>query len=124
MARETKTQRNAREFEENRIYMEAYAQKYPERLMNALRQANRYCYYLSVSDDNQFVVTNPTKTWNGTWKLPYSITPTSYFQPLEDLESDIAEKETEVKEQKRKSDIRQAALDKLSDEEKELLDLN
>jgi hypothetical protein len=123
MARETKTERLLREAAEQEEMVVQLTKEYPRKLMRALSRAHHFDFE---------VVPVATESWMGfkLFHLHSSDTFTvSYNFSLEDdnvldeMGWSLDLLEAHELEQKRKQDVRSAALAKLSEEEKKLLGL-
>jgi hypothetical protein len=120
MARKTKAEM-ALEAENARYMQEAEAEAtYLPRLMAALAQATNDNFELTV-EDNLFVVRDRDSNTRDTFAM--SPTYTREAWELDSLESYLAEKEAARVESERKYLVRLSALNKLTAEEKQLLNL-
>lgn len=119
MARETVAQRNARQQAEREAYQAAEEAAYPARLMNVLERATKVNYELKVKDA-MFVV----REWNtnAQWEMTPFYTEDSQ-EALDALNYDVESEEEKRAEAERRHAAKQAALAKLSKEERELLGL-
>ena len=123
MARETKAERLAREAAEQAAYEAAQAATYPERLMAALEEATtKNNYELKVRDGLFELRDRDSSDYDLALTLTYQYN-THSQSALEDLEWDLRGKAQERAEAERRYQVRQAALNKLSKEERELLGL-
>lgn len=121
MARETKAERMAR-FEAERLERERVEREtWPERLMATLEAARRYNFELQV-EDGKFVVYDRDERHPEKFTMSYEYTGLADSH-LSDLEWAVKMKKEEEEEANRRALVRQAALAKLSPEEKELLGL-
>lgn len=123
MARETKAQREQRLAEE-RAKEQAYREDtYQPRLMLALRRASALGYSLSVQEPQEFVVNpNDREFWLKQARMSLAYDDESY-RHLQELECYLDEKEEEKREQERKAQLRKTAIEKLTEEEREVLGL-
>lgn len=121
MARETKAERLVREAAEEAARMDALEAAYPERLMAALARAYENNYEV-VPKDNQFHLVDRDDRDN-TFKVSYAFSEAN-DAALNELDWTLTYKEEQTREERRKYEVRTAALAKLSDEEKRLLNLN
>ena len=120
MARKTRTQREA-EAQAAREQQEVEAQaEYPSLLMNALERATNLSFELEVRNGT-FRVTDRDSP-KDVWELTYSYTPDADAD-LDMLRWELEQREAAEAEANRKWLARQAALAKLSEEERELLGL-
>lgn len=122
MARETKTERLAREAAELQQVLAEQAATYPQRLMTMLARAQAANYELQANPDLTFTL------YDRDDRYVYKYTLNLFFSAdaensLHELTWRVELKEEEVRESKRKYQVKQAALAKLTDEEKELLNL-
>lgn len=122
MARETKAERQAREAAEAALLDQRQSEQYLPLLMTALEQATRkFNYELEVRngmfwlrdrDDRDDVAMQLSPTYNlMTWDA------------LDSLEFELSIKAAERAEEERKYAVKKAALAKLTQEEKDLLNL-
>ena len=119
MARETRAQRLEREAAERAAYEAVAAATYPERLMEMLERATKVNFELNVRE-GKFVLENR----NARREPVVVLTPTYSAEgqeALHELEWCVEMKEEEEREAARKESVRQAALAKLSREEREML---
>ena len=121
MARETKVQRIARAEAELARQEEEYVKAYPEKLMNILRRASEYGFELTVTKEKLFRVYESKMGYD--FLMPHSIFKTTWHPQCEELSRYLDERDEDIKRESRKSDLRFAALSKLSKEEKEVLGL-
>ena len=119
MARETKAQREAREAEERRLQHEEDVRTYPERLMLVMQRAVNHNFELTMRE-GKFVVydRDERRPDEHTMAVTYDGLSESM---LSDLDWAVELKAKEEEERTRKERARQAALAKLSKEERELL---
>jgi hypothetical protein len=128
MARETKAERTSRLVQETVARTEAERAAYPKRMMTAMNRAiNEFNFDLTVNMVDEFVLTDPDKPFSSwsrpdTYALSYSWTENAQEQ-LEQLESIIERKARERAEAERRAIAKVAALNKLTQEERELLGL-
>ena len=119
MARKTKEQRLAEVQAELAQRRYLAASTYPSRLMAVLERADLY-FQFSVKD-GLFRVAN-MDDYRDEYLLSYSYTPDA-DEILSDLEFAVQRKEDARAEAERRANVRKAALNKLSDEEREILGL-
>lgn len=120
MARKTKAQLDA-EAQALREQQEAEAREaYPNLLMDALERATRLSFNIEVRDQKFVVIDRNSPT--DAVELTYMYTPNADAD-LDVLRWDLEEREAAEAEANRKWLARQAALAKLSKEERELLGL-
>ena len=120
MARKTKAEREA-EAQAAREQQEAAAREaYPALLMNALERATNLSFELEVRNGT-FRVTDRNSPMDA-WELTYSYTPDA-DSDLDMLRWELEQREAAEAEANRKWLAKQAALAKLSKEERELLGL-
>jgi len=122
MARETKAERLARfavELQQVEAEQEA---TYPQRLMAMLARAQDANYELRANSDLTFTLYDRVDrhTYKYMLNLFYS---TNSEESLNDLTWRVESKEKEAREAERQYQVKQAALKKLSEEERELLGL-
>ena len=123
MAKETKAQREARWEAETAALQAKRATEYLPRLMAALEEAtNKNNYELMVVDGKFKLRNRDVESWyDPTWLSPtYSM---NDFDVLEDLEFELNLARQAREEAERKLATRQAALAKLTKEEREALGL-
>lgn len=123
MARETKAERLAREAAEA-ARVEAYqAEQYLPRLMTAMEEATNANNYELVVRNGQFLLRDrDAERWEDEVSLSPVYTAHSWDR-LEDLEFDLERKAAARAETERRAAVKNAALAKLSPEERELLGL-
>lgn len=120
MARKTKTEKLV-ELQNAQAMQEAEAEAtYQPRLMTALAQATKQNFELTV-EDNLFVVRDRDSNTRDTFAM--SPTYTREAWELDSLENYLAEKEAARVESERKYLVKLSALNKLTAEERELLNL-
>lgn len=122
MARETVAQRNARFAQEREARLAQEVTEYPQRLMKALEEATQKNNYELTVQANEFVLFDRDRPRNPSSALTMAHTLTSQLE-LEKLEYDIESKAEERAEHERRYEVKQAALAKLTKEERELLNL-
>ena len=120
MARETKEDRLHREAVERAARLEAAKTAYPERLMTALTRAYANNYEV-VPKNNEFRLVD-RDDFDNVFTVSYAFSEASDYA-LDQLEWTLDYKEEQAREQRRQADVRTAALAKLNDEEKRLLNL-
>ena len=118
MAQKTKAEREAEEAAHRELQEKMARDAYPALLMDTLTRATNLSFDLRVRD-GKFMVSD-SNDYENFWTLPYDYTP--------DADSDLdilrwAVERHEQAEANRKIQARQAALAKLSKEERELLGL-
>ncbi len=119
MARETAAERNARLAQQAYERDQAAMAAYPERLMEVLERASNAGFELTVRD-RLFRVVELNEGFRA--NLPLEYTPEAYVV-LGELVSEVEFVEERAAEAKRRAMVRNAALAKLSQEERELLGL-
>ena len=119
MTRETATERNARLAQEAYERDQAAQAAYPERLMEVLERACKAGFELTVRD-SRFCVVELNEGFRVNLTLEY--TPEAYVD-LGQLVSEVEYIEEREAEARRRVMVRNAALAKLSQEERELLGL-
>ena len=120
MARETKAQRLEREAAERAAYEAEMAATYPQRLMAMLERATKANYELEVHE-GMFVATDrDDRDHRFALSLTYS---QDNQETLHHMDWVLDMKEEAAREAERKYAVKQAALAKLSREERELLGL-
>lgn len=122
MARETKTERLAREEAESALRLETLEVEYPNKLMTALTRAHKHGYEI-VPFTTGFTVQKPycRKDYE-TFRVTYHFFAASDDQ-LDSLNWVLDRLEEEEREELRMREARTNALSKLTAEEKELLGL-
>ena len=120
MARETKAERLAREAAEHEARVEALKAAYPERLMTALARAY-VNNYIVVPKNNEFRLVDRDDRDN-VYTVSYAFNEVN-DNNLDQLAWALDYKEERAREEHRKYEVRTAALAKLNDEEKRLLNL-
>jgi chaperonin cofactor prefoldin len=123
MAKETKEERLARLVAEREWVEAEEAATYPQRLMALLSRAQAVNHELQANPDLTFTLYDRDDLSNNykyTLNLFYS---TNSEELLNDLTWRVELKEQEAREAERKYQVKQAALNKLSEEERELLGL-
>jgi hypothetical protein len=124
MARETKAQRDARNWAETETRLSREVAEYPQRLMLALARATKAYFELTVSD-NKFQLRNNNDRYDYV-SLAYAHSPDSQEQ-LESLEYDLDTYEKRLAEAQRLREVKAEALRKVNElltaEERELLNL-
>lgn len=121
MARETKEQRRLREAEETSARAEARKAAYPEYLLATLRRATRLNYELAVSAQHTFLLFDRDDPDNE-FELSHGYSESSHAA-LYELDWTLETKEKETREQQRRAEVRKNALNKLTEEERELLNV-
>jgi antitoxin component of MazEF toxin-antitoxin module len=121
MARETKVERLAREAQERAAYEAEQAATYPDRLMEMLERATKQNFELEVRE-GKFVLSDRDDRRERTVELTLTYS-TENQEALHELDWRVDMKEEAEREAARKAAVRQAALSKLSQEERELLGL-
>ena len=121
MARETKAERLAREAQERAAYEAEMAATYPERLMAMLERATKQNFELEVRDA-KFVLSDRDDRRDRPVELTLTYSKENQ-EALHELDWRVDMKEQAEREAARKAAVKQAALAKLSKEERELLGL-
>lgn len=121
MARETKAERLAREAAERAAYQAEQAATYPDRLMAMLERATNANWELSVKE-NKFILNDRDETWAPVFELTLVYSQQNQ-DTLNELDWRLDVKEAEIRESARRYQVKQTALAKLSQEEKDLLGL-
>lgn len=118
MAKETKAERIEREAQEESLRIAKEEQDYISNMMSIFERATRVNFEITVSEEC-FVATDRDDRDEEHYVPPvYSV----FAQTkLDDLDWSIRYKETAIEEMNRKYMLKQAALNKLSKEEKEVL---
>ena len=125
MTRETKIERLAREEAENVLRLEALKAEYPNKLMSALARAQVYdCNVVPLYDCNvvPFITEFAIQNAEETFRVSYHFSEESN-NILDDLIWFLYRLEERQREELRRKEARNNALDKLTDEEKKLLGL-
>jgi hypothetical protein len=125
MSRETKAHRQEREAAEAALYnsMQRAVEisTYPKRLMKTLERATKHNFDLEVRDQ-RFCLYDRDERYGHVFKLPLEYDEKSNSE-LEDLIFEVDLKEERAKEAAKRAEAKQAALAKLTKEERELLGL-
>jgi len=121
MARETKAQREARLELEAAQRLEVAKATYVERMMAVLRRASKQNFELDVSESMRFLVTDRDSREDYFYVSPNW--DKSADMALVELEQSVEWKEEAAAESQRRYQVKQTALAKLSDEERQLLGL-
>ena len=121
MARETKAERLAREAQARAAEEQALKASYPHRLMFMLERATNQNYELLVRN-GAFVLTDHDDPSDGTYALSLESDSASEGT-LRALDWRLDLKEEAEREARRRVEVRNAALSKLSAEEREVLGL-
>jgi hypothetical protein len=121
MTRETKAQRLAREAAEAAAFAVEQAATYPQRLMAMLERAMKANFELTVKD-GEFLL-NDRDDRSAGWTVLTMIWGTENEGELQELDWRLEIKEEAEREALRRVTVRNAALAKLSLEERELLGL-
>ena len=121
MAKETKAQRLEREAAERAAYEAVAVATYPQRLMAMLERATKVNFELEVRDA-KFVLTDRDDRCDRTVELTLAYSKENQ-EALHELDWRVDMKEEAEREANRKFAVKQAALAKLSNEERELLGL-
>ncbi len=121
MARETKAERLAREAAEAAAFAAEQAATYPERLMAMLERATKANYELEVREAMFFLQDRDNRR-NQTVALSLAYSKANE-EALQELDWRVELKEEAEREALRRVNARNAALAKLSKEERELLGL-
>ena len=120
MARETKAERLAREEAESVLRLKTLKAEYPERLMAAMARAYENNYDV-VPKNNEFRLVDRDERDNA-FTVSYAFTEVS-DATLNELDWTLTYKEEKVREERRKMEVRNAAWYKLTEEERQLLNL-
>ena len=121
MARETKAQRLEREAAERAAYEAEQAATYPQRLMAMLERATNQNFELEVRE-GKFVLEDRDDRRDRAVELTLTYTRENQ-EALHELDWRVELKEEAAREAERRYQVRQGALAKLSQEERELLGL-
>jgi len=121
MARETKAERLVREAAEHEARVEALKAAYPERLMAAMARAYENNYEI-VPKNNEFRLVDRDDERDNAFTVRYAFTEVSDAN-LNELDWTLTYKEEQVREERRKMEVRNAAWYKLTEEERKLLGL-
>ncbi len=121
MARETKAERLAREAAEKLAQQAAQAATYPQRLMAMLERATKANFELTVKD-GEFLLSDRDDRSAG-WTVLTMIWGTENEGELQELDWRLEIKEEAEREAQRRMLVRNQALNKLTQEERELLGL-
>lgn len=121
MARETKAERMAREAAERAAYEAEQAATYPARLMAMLERASRANHELEVRD-GMFVVSDRDESGVVKYELTLEYNRANQ-ETLHEMDWRLEMKEEREREAARKAAVKAAALAKLTQEERELLNL-
>lgn len=119
MAKETKAQRMEREAREQEERLEQLRTEYFPKLMTTLERASKNDMQLFVRDGHFYVCRGNE---SDSWAFPAEYTETSN-NLLWNLNYELELKEEAAREEERRYQVKQAALAKLTKEEKELLGL-
>ena len=127
MAKETKAERLVREAAERERVEAEEAATYPQRLMAMLARAQAANYELQANSDLTFTLYDRDEyrddRYNNYKYMLNLFRSTNSEELLNDLTWRVELKEKEAREAERKYQVKQAALNKLSEEERELLGL-
>ena len=121
MARETKAERLVREAMEREAYEAEMAATYPQRLMSMLERATKVNFELEVRE-GRFLLTDRDDRRDRVVELTLVYSKENQ-EGLHELDWRVDVKEEAEREAARRYAVKQAALAKLSKEEKELLGL-
>jgi len=121
MARETKAERLAREAQARYAFEAEQAASYPDRLMSMLERAVKQNYELTVRNA-KFVVEDRDARRDSAVELTLTYNRANQ-EALYELDSRVEAKEEAEREALRRVQVRNAALTKLSQEEREVLGL-
>lgn len=125
MARETKLERLARENEERQAHYDHLRNEYPAELMAVMNRAtvhhNFELVVVKTSDSYTFNLYDRDETV--TYILPESWLNSDSTWAVDFLKSELDCKDREKAEQRRRLDLHQSAMSKLTEEEKKVLDL-
>ena len=117
MARETKSQRLARQEAEEASSQAKMIEEYPEQLMVILERAS-FFYEISVKEGAFQLRNSEDSSDRFTFNVRYD---TASQRNLEEIKWTLDMLEAEVRERERRAQIKQQALQKLSKEEREIL---
>ena len=120
MARENKAERFLREVAEEAARMDALEAAYPERLMTSLTRAYENNYEVIPKNTEFHLVDRDDR--DNTFRVSYAFSEAN-DAALNELDWTLTYKEEQAREERRKYEVRTAALAKLNDEEKRLLNL-
>ena len=118
MARETKIQRLAREEQERVAYEAELKSTYPQRLMEMLERAQNVNFELTVKDGKFLLNDRDASRDIVSLTLTYD---TQNERAMQELDWRVDLKEEEEREAQRRALVRNQALSKLTQEERELL---
>ena len=121
MARETKAQRLEREAQERAAYEAEMAATYPQRLMAMLERATKLNFELEVYD-GCFVLSDRDDRYERAVELTLAYSRENQ-EGLHELDWRVDMKENAQREAERQEQVKRAALNKLTEEERELLGL-
>jgi len=121
MAKETIAERKVREAREHEEYLAEQASTYLQRLMSTMERACRANFDLDIRD-NVFVLYDRDDRAYDKYEL-HVVFDQETDEMLNRFESEVSWKEKRIAEENRKYLVKQSALAKLSDEERELLGL-
>lgn len=121
MARETKAQRLEREAQERAAYEAEMAATYPQRLMAMLERATKLNFELEVYD-GRFVLSDRDDRYERAVELTLAYSRENQ-EGLHELDWRVDMKENAQREAERQEQVKRAALNKLTEEERELLGL-
>lgn len=123
MPRETVAQRNARLAAEREYEEKMQAATYPQRLMAALEEATQKNNYELTVENGLFLLRDrDTGRWDNSLHLPVAYSADAQMG-LESLQWDLRQKASDREEAARQAAMKEAALAKLTKEERELLGL-
>lgn len=123
MAKETKAQRQAREADARQSRTAEQVEQYLPKLMTALEEATTKSNYELEVRNNLFALRDRDSRYSNLVTLS-AVYSQSNWDTLQALEWDLEVKAEARAEQERKQAMKQAALAKLTKEEKELLNLS
>ncbi len=123
MAKETKAERLVREAAERERVEAEEAATYPQRLMALLSRAQAVNHELQANPDLTFTLYDRDDCYNCEYMLNLFRSGDAEERLLYELTWRVELKEQEAREAERKYQVKQAALNKLSEEERELLGL-
>lgn len=121
MARETRAQREAREAAERAQRVEVAKSTYVERMMAVLARATKQNFEMAVYSD-KFVLVDRDAPRDATFYVNPVYNETADYD-LSELEMAVEWKEEAVAEAERLRNLRQTALSKLTNEERQALNL-
>ena len=122
MAKETKAEREASRVRANEVYLAERRETYPQRLMDAMARALKFNFELSVEQMSFKLRDRDERYTDSDHYLDYQYSEDADFR-LSTFEWAVERKEEAERESNRRFLAKQVALAKLTEEEKELLEL-